>query len=390
MKNNKYIVEQLNQLLLRASSVYKGTSLSKFSKFFNKIDFLDQYSEFPILKKSDFYNFSSSRKFAFLKKSRKDELGNEPIIPLTKKDYLSHVESEIIRFRSIGVKKNDYVSVLDFTINETIPIVDCFIKMGVSYVVTEGEVSEIVNDIGAKGINVIFTHYRMLDKILKFSEDNNIKLNLRLVIATAEPVERIDVLKRKVKKILGARLVDTIGTREIGAYAYECKEKNYYHFLDSLYVETINSEGEINKGVGELLVTPLWRKDFPLIRFSTKDLLEIKVKTCNCKVKNKFVFEKVEGRLNDNVKITSSMIDLRKIFFKAKNLIHYQYPIIDKILWRIFPEINFLLFFAKENDVDVLLILIEKSKFNKFIIRKNVLFDELSKEFKVGVEVVLL
>lgn len=390
MKDNKDLVKQLNELLIRASKVYKGSSLDKFSKLFTKIDSLSQFSKIPISKKTDFYNFSSQKKYSYLKKSRRDELGNEPILPLTKKDYWNYVESEIGRFKAMGVKKTDNVSVVDFTINETIPIVNCFIQMGVSYVVTEGEVLEIVKDIKSKNINVIFTHYRMLDKILKCVEENNYKLNLRLVIATAEPVESLSVLRKKIKKLLGANLIDTIGTREIGGYAYECKEKNYYHFLDSLYVETINAKGETNNGVGELLITPLWRKDFPLIRYATKDLLEIKEKTCNCKVKNNFVFKKVEGRLDENVKISSSMIDLRKIFFRTKEIIHYQNPLIDKLLWRIFPAINFVVILTKEGDVDVLLILIDKLAFNSYFRRKKNIFDQLANEFKVGVEIVLL
>jgi phenylacetate-coenzyme A ligase PaaK-like adenylate-forming protein len=332
MKNNSNLIKDLNGLLSAARTSYQAMKTDRLSKFLGKINSISDYQKIPPTTKEDFYDFDLSKKFSYVKRSRLDENGKEPILPLTEDDYWRYVESEVGRFKAMGVKKTDRISVVNFTINETIPIVNSLMKLGATYIVTEGDVNLICDDLIKKEVNVIFTYHRMLEKIIEHLESRSLKLALRLVIVTAEPIDDKNLLKKRVKKVLGADLIDTIGTREIGGYAYECPEKNCYHFLDSLYAETVDPETKAaTSKAGELLITPLWRKDLPLIRFATRDLVKLEQKTCSCKVKNNLVFKKVLGRINENVKIGYSMVDLREVYFETKKLINYQYPVIDNL-----------------------------------------------------------
>lgn len=391
MKNNQNLIKDLNELLKSAKVSYKAMKNDRLSNSFKKIASIDQYEKMPLTTKEDFYDYDLSKKFSYIKRSRLDENGKEPILPLTQDDYWRYVESEVGRFKAMGVKKTDRISVVNFTINETIPIVNSLMKLGATYVVTEGEVNLICDDLIKKEVNVIFTYHRMLEKIIEHLESRSLKLSLKLVIVTAEPIDDKDLLRKRVKKILGAKLIDTIGTREIGGYAYECPEKSYYHFLDSLYIETVDQETkQPTSKEGELLITPLWRKDLPLIRFATQDLIQLKPKTCSCHAKNNLVFEKVLGRINENVKIGYSMVDLREVYFETKRLINYQYPLLDKLLLRVLPEINFSLLLTNEKETDVLVIFAKRNEFNQYLRRKRIITEKLANKFNIGAEIVLL
>lgn len=99
-------------------------------------------------------------------------------------------------------------------------------------------------------------------------------------------------LRRQLAELFQCSVMDVYGSAELGASAAECPalvDSGLSHYLgtDVIYeVQKIGSEGEpCDVGErGELLVTALFRRSLPIIRYNTKDLvyLEDPGRRCAC------------------------------------------------------------------------------------------------------------
>ncbi len=393
MNNHQKIINQLNQLLLSANQNLSLMKHSDAKSFPNHIQTIEDYAKIRLMKRDDFYDFDfSKKKYAYIKHGRFDENGQEPIVPFTKKDFERFVHFESERFKKIGVTKNDRVTIVDFTLNETIPFASAIIQIGATYVVTEGDVENICRDLETKKVNVIFTYPAMLDQILLHLENRYKSLNLKMIILSGEALVDRKIYSKRMKLFLGTDfLVDTIGTREVGGYAYQCPSKNYFHFLDDLYIEVVDPKTKKpTDGTGELVITPLWRKELPLIRFTTQDLVHLQPKTCSCIVTNDLVFEHILGRTGADIKIGYSLIDLKEIYIQARYLLHYQYPFFDNVIWRLRTELNLSLLLTRADGVDYITLFVERKDFNLFFRKRRFLTQLLSNKFKVFVDVALI
>jgi len=314
---------------------------------------LSDFSQLPTTTREDFFNYKAEYKPAYIMQNRKNDLGEEPNIFFTKKELLNMIEYEWQKFNDVGVKKNDIVSVIDFSINHSVPMTMALINHNIQTVMLEGEVEEIYADIFLKKVSVIFTHIRMLNKILNIAEKKPFKSSsLRLVITSGETIDNLELVKNRVKKNLKAILIDTVGTRQLCTYAIGNVQNSRYSFVQSkIYPELLSvDEKNIEK---EVVITPFWKSDFPLIRFSTGDIVKL-FDDCS--------FKKIGYRKNNDIKIGSKMFSLEKIYWETKFALHNQY-FIDRLLWKILPQINFSIVLTKIFDNDVIAVFVEKKKF---------------------------
>lgn len=93
--------------------------------------------------------------------------------------------------------------------------------------------------------------------------------------------------RRKLEEAWNAPVYDNYGTHEIGAIAFECREKSGMHLSeDTVYVEIADiGTGEILPPgqTGNLIATSLYRSVPPIIRFNMRDLLALYPReTCGC------------------------------------------------------------------------------------------------------------
>jgi phenylacetate-CoA ligase len=101
---------------------------------------------------------------------------------------------------------------------------------------------------------------------------------IRLVIHTGEPATPL--MKRKIEELWGVKQRDRVGTTETGGVAFECPQcPGIYHIQEGFLVpELINpSDGQRVEpgGEGELILTPLYRRGMPLLRFKTENFGEV-------------------------------------------------------------------------------------------------------------------
>ncbi len=364
MNNNLLVINELEQLLQASGN-----------NIFRPVDTLPQkkqlvhFSQSKLISRSDLYHESIEQNFAYLMKSRPDIAGNEPIWPLSKEDYQEMVEFEKYKFQQMGVQKNDSVSIVFFSINHTIPMCQALMELGVRYVVLEGTENAIFSEIIQKKLDVIFMTVKQLEKFIHFVEKNKLNSHLRIIITAGEKIEDLSGLRKKVKTSLNAHFIDSIGSRELGGFSYTCSTHDYYHFVDRhQFIEVIDPDTAKSSSHGELVVTPLWRKDFSLIRFRTGDIIDLEEKTCLCDVKNDLVFRGITTRVDNSTKIAFGLVNVEEVYQKTKHILHHQY-FFDKYLWRFLPELQSFLIVTDLHGKDELLFLVDRLPFHVLLRR---------------------
>lgn len=124
-----------------------------------------------------------------------------------------------------------------------------------------------------------------LFSLMKYIREKNINprsLPLKNVIAGGEGfMENLSAVKL-VRKYLNAECFSSAGSTECGQFASQCIYHNF-HLIDEGYIyEIINPTTLKHDTKGELVITPLWHKGYPLIRYKTGDHVEIDGSPCPC------------------------------------------------------------------------------------------------------------
>ena len=117
---------------------------------------------------------------------------------------------------------------------------------------------------------------------------NKICPTLKVVIVTSEVCSSED--KAIILQATGVEARNEYGTADAGLIGYECQAGTLHLCEENIYVERTEE--------GELLVTDLFNKAFPLIRYKVGDMAEISSEVCTCGTHNRSIKE-LQGRVND-------------------------------------------------------------------------------------------
>jgi len=117
---------------------------------------------------------------------------------------------------------------------------------------------------------------------------NAICPTLKVVIVTSEVCSSED--KAIIRQACGVEARNEYGTADAGLIGYECPEGNIHLAEENVYVET----NEAN----ELLVTDLFNRAFPLVRYKIGDMAELSDAPCRCGYHGR-VITSLQGRVND-------------------------------------------------------------------------------------------
>lgn len=120
---------------------------------------------------------------------------------------------------------------------------------------------------------------------------------LQTVIVTSESCTSED--KTIIKKACGVEARNEYGTADVGLIAYECMEGNLHLVEENIYAETNENN--------ELLITDLFNKAFPFIRYNLGDIALISNRACDCGSHNRII-DQLQGRTNDIAKLKSGKI----------------------------------------------------------------------------------
>src|SRR3989475_3939213 len=109
---------------------------------------------------------------------------------------------------------------------------------------------------------------------------------IRITWHTGEPGASIPATKAKIEAAFGAKAFDLPGLTEIAAWGFECDARSGLTHVheDYCYPEVLDEDDRpVKPGEkGELVFTSLYRKAMPLLRYRTRDLVQLADRPCPC------------------------------------------------------------------------------------------------------------
>ena len=115
-------------------------------------------------------------------------------------------------------------------------------------------------------------------------------LGLNLILAGGEPGASIPEVRRQIENAFNCRVMECSGNGDYGAMVWgECEHRQGMHFLGQgiIHPEIIDPDTGVSLPIetgtkGELVCTSLERECIPLIRFRTRDHVEVTHTECKC------------------------------------------------------------------------------------------------------------
>jgi len=101
---------------------------------------------------------------------------------------------------------------------------------------------------------------------------------LKAVVTTAEMLQ--PRYREGIESNLGCPVFDNLGCNDGGIEAYECVQHKGFHYNDLQSILEVDSP--LPGGEGRLLITNLWNKSTPFIRYENGDLVTLGTEPCPC------------------------------------------------------------------------------------------------------------
>lgn len=140
---------------------------------------------------------------------------------------------------------------------------------------------------------------------------------VRLTWHTGEPGASIPATRARIEAAFGAQAFDLPGLTEIAAWGFECDARSglVHVHEDYCYPEILDEAGAPVEpgGRGELVFTSLYRKAMPLIRYRTRDVVQLADRRCPCGRTLLALEGGVLARLDDMKKIRGVIVYPRRI-----------------------------------------------------------------------------
>jgi phenylacetate-CoA ligase len=130
--------------------------------------------------------------------------------------------------------------------------------------------------------------------------------SIAVVICTGEPGASLPTVRSRIEDGFGARCVDHAGLTEVGPFGYPCGAGEGLHVYDDEFVCEILDRGLRPTPAGErgeLVLTPLRRTGFPVVRYRTGDIVVNTGESCRCGSKDRWLPGGIVGRADDMVVI---------------------------------------------------------------------------------------
>lgn len=140
---------------------------------------------------------------------------------------------------------------------------------------------------------------------------------IRITWHTGEPGASIAATRARIEAAFGGQAFDLPGLTEIAAWGFECQARSGLTHVheDYCYPEVLDEDGRPVDpgGRGELVFTSLYRKAMPLLRYRTRDIVQLADRRCPCG-RTLVAFEGgIHARLDDMKKVRGIIVYPRRI-----------------------------------------------------------------------------
>lgn len=135
------------------------------------------------------------------------------------------------------------------------------------------------------------------------------ELKLKMIKGTSEKI--YDSYQEEAKKAFGRKIISEYGAAEAGIIAFECPSGNMHVNMETVIVEEID---------GEIAVTNLASRSFPIIRYRLGDYIKLDESTsCACGMKHPIIKE-VLGRVGKVIYGKKDQYPSLTLYYVFKNL----------------------------------------------------------------------
>ncbi len=167
------------------------------------------------------------------------------------------------------------------------------------------------------------------------------------MIGAGEPLP--EATRKRIEATYGCKMFDHIGSTETCGFAGMCEAQKGLHIVEPFFLvemldrETLSKEVAVGEQ-GVIVITPLGRRSFPVLRFNTNDVAIKGPDQCECGRTSLKLME-IVGRVDDIRKI-------RGVLFSPKT--------VEQLIRSEFPEIvEFEIVVTREDIMDNILLRIE-------------------------------
>jgi len=219
--------------------------------------------------------------------------GRPTYIGLTKHDLDVWRETASRVFWANGMRRDDRVPLAVSPFVVAASYADAFENIGTSIPVGVNVTDRLIDAFRFAGATALLCTASYPLHFAKALEERGVdpkSLGLRVIFAGGEPGASIPEVRRQIQELFGCRLMECSGNGDYCAMVWgECEYQTGMHFMGQgmIHPEIINPDsGEplpIEAGVkGELVCTTIDRECIPLVRFRTRDQIEVTHTDCQC------------------------------------------------------------------------------------------------------------
>lgn len=169
-----------------------------------------------------------------------------------------------------------------------------------SFRMTKNDMENYIRIINTYKPKLIRGYAGSLYELCKFAEKYKIQIySPEIVISSAETLR--EEMKFTIEEILGTKVYNFYGSREISNLAGECKNGELHTFKFWNYIEVLDNNGHpVPEGKeGRVVVTNLFNYSMPLIRYDIGDLAIQGSNHCKCG-NIQPTLKKIVGRITDH------------------------------------------------------------------------------------------
>lgn len=219
--------------------------------------------------------------------------GRPTYIGLTARDIATWREAALRAFWAAGLRPGARIPLVVSPFVVAASYADAFETIGTCFPIGVNMTDRLVDAFRFGGANALLCTASYPLHFARSLAERGIEprsLGLELILAGGEPGASIPWVRRQIEELFGCRLMEVSGNGDYCAMAFaECEHRLGMHFVAQgiIHPEIIDPASgavlPVEPGVrGELVCTSLERECIPLVRFRTRDHVEVTHTECAC------------------------------------------------------------------------------------------------------------
>jgi phenylacetate-CoA ligase len=172
-----------------------------------------------------------------------------------------------------------------------------------AFEMSDSRLDGFVADIRRRRPRMLFGYPSALSHIARHAAKRGVAMNdlgIRVAFVTSERL--YDDQRADIERIFGCPVANGYGGRDAVFIAHQCPNGGMHITAEDIVVELIGSDGQpVPPGTaGEIVVTHLFTRDFPFVRYRTGDVAVMDTRPCACG-RGLPMLQEIQGRTTDFV-----------------------------------------------------------------------------------------